>query len=188
MSWFPANSIYVPNFITHVALYSLSSHKWGWEEDMIRARTISDGVAELLTRRLLRLPKSVLSALRVISIFGSEVSMQVLTHVRDVCENSDIIAQLDKAIKEGLIQKTADTCGFVHDMIQQSVCDSMKSDERTSMLKEISGTLFDRTAENRSDAMVFILVDLINRLGPGGASTADRMHYANLNLIAGEKV
>jgi len=170
--------------------YSLSSRKWQWDEDLIQARTVSDGVAEILTRRLLRLPESVLTALRVLSIFGSEVPMQVLSHVRDVCGIPDIIAELERPTKEGLIQRTTggDAVGFVHDMIHHAVDIGINPEARTSMLKEISETLLVRTSEDRADAISFILVDLINRVGPSGAlSPVDRICYANLNLVAGEK-
>lgn len=164
--------------------------KWEWDEGLIRARTVSDNVAELLTRRLLRLPVRVLKALRVMSIFGSKVPIQVLTHICDVCGCSDIIAELDQAVNEGLIKKTADTLNFafVHDMIQQSVCMGIKPDESVSMLKEISQTLHARTSDGRTDDILFILVDLINRVGPEGACKTERFGYANLNLTAGEKV
>ena len=169
--------------------YSLTSRKWEWDEEMIEARTISDGVSELLTRRLLRLPRIVLSALRVVSIIGSHVSLEVLAHINAVCGISDITKVLDKAIGEGLIKKTEDSCSFVHDMIQHSVESGIAPEERAHMLTEISETLIAKTSEYRSDAVLFIIADLINRLGPEGASTdVDRMSHANLNLIAGEKV
>ena len=178
----------IASLVTTLSCVSLSAKKWEWDEEVIESRTISDNVAELLTRRLLRLPGSVLSALRVISIFGSVVSLQVLAYVRDVCGNSDIIAELDRAVREGLVKRTSDTCSFVHDMIQQSVSASIQPVERISMLREVSEALLTRTAENRADSVLFILVDLINRLGPETACPSDHQKYANLNLIAGEKV
>lgn len=77
--------------------FSLSSRKWEWDEDVIAARTISDGVAELLTRRLLRLPEKALQVLRVLSIFGTSVEMEVLSHISDFCgTDRNIIDELCK--------------------------------------------------------------------------------------------
>ncbi len=116
--------------------------------------------------------------------------MQVLSYVRDVRGLSDIIAELDRPAKEGLVEINSETCSFVHDMIQHSVQLGTEPKERTSCVKEIAETLLARTTGNsRTDAILFILVDLINRVGPPeGASTVDRMRYAGLNLLAGEKV
>jgi len=56
------------------------------------------------------------------SCFGSEVGINVLVHVNNVCGNTDIIAGLDWAVKELLIKKKADrTFSFVHDLIQSTV-------------------------------------------------------------------
>ena len=167
---------------------SLSSRKWEWDEDAIQRRTISYGVAELLTRRLFRLPESVLTALQVVSIFGSEAPMQVLTHVRDVCGIPDIIAELDRPAREGLITMTAESCSFVHDMIQQACSTAIGPEEKIRMIKEIAETLLVRTTDDRADSMLFILVDLLNRAGPNGVSRVERMRHASLNLLAGEKV
>lgn len=50
---------------------------------MIETREVSDDVAELLSRRLLRLPESERRALEVMSVFGSQVPLTVLNLVRD---------------------------------------------------------------------------------------------------------
>lgn len=55
------------------------------------------------------------------------------------------------------------------------------------MMIEISDLLFLRTSEKRSDAILFILADLINKIGPEGQGQNNCVKYANLNLIAGEK-
>ena len=64
----------------------------------------------------------------------------------------------------------------------------IKSEEKMDMLKEISETLLARTSDDRSDGMLFTLMDLINRVGPEGATAMNRLRFANLNLCAGEKV
>ena len=57
------------------------------------------------------------------------------------------------------------------------------------MLKEIGDTLIASTEEERrDDAVLFVIVDLINRVGPGNTSDReDRALYASFNLSAGEK-
>jgi predicted ATPase len=101
--------------------------------------------------------------------------------------NEDIIAQLEEPAKEGLIKMTEDTCSFVHDMIQQTVLQSINADEETRTLMELLGTLLARTEADREDSILFIAVDLINRVNPEGVPTDDRIRFANLLLIAGEK-
>jgi len=56
------------------------------------------------------------------------------------------------------------------------------------MLKELANALIFRTSEGRTDATLFIIVDLINRVGPSYIHSAlHRKRYAELNLAAGKK-
>lgn len=167
---------------------SLSSKQWEWDEEVIQQRSVSYDVAELLTRRMLRLPTSSMKSLQIISIFGSEVTLQVLDIIRDVCGITDITTELDHPASEGLIKIDEEACRFVHDLIEHSVRVGIKPDDKQSMLKEVSEKLLLKTSDDRHDDILFIIVGLVNSMDVGGASVVDRLNYANLNLRAGEKV
>mmetsp|Transcript_45488 Transcript_45488/g.95504 ORF Transcript_45488/g.95504 Transcript_45488/m.95504 type:complete len:1040 (-) Transcript_45488:73-3192(-) len=178
------NSLATENLLT----YSLSKHKWQYDEDIIKMKTVSTGVADLLTKRLERVQKNVLDAVRVISCFGSAVSLEILRSVNGVYGNSDIIASLNSAVDELLIKKFKESYSFVHDAIQYAVYQGMEPEERVGMLKELADTLIARTSEGRTNAILFIIVDLINKVGPSiNLDADDRKRYAELNLAAGEK-
>lgn len=189
------NPLFIKEFLTSLAAenllsYSLSRHKWQWDEELIQVRTVSDNVAKLLTRKLLRLSEHVLSSLSILSCFGSEVLESVLINVRDVCSNPDVITGLECAAAEGLVEKTKGSYRFSHDMIQKAVDDYIEPNGRQKMLLELAETLLKRTGEDRDDAVLFIIVDFVNRVGPNPnfVSSADkRARYAALNLRAGEK-
>ena len=188
------NPLYVKEFLISLATenllrYSLSKHKWIFDEDLIQLKTVSEGVADLLTRRLQRLPDGVLSGLQVMSCFGSDISLEILFLVRNICGNSDITAGLDCATKELLIKKKLDgSYSFVHDMIQQTLYQGIEYEEKLRMLKEIADTLIAVTIKGMSDTVLFIIVDLINRVGPKNTPGGeDRALYAHFNLSAGEK-
>lgn len=142
----------------------------------------------MLTRRFLRLPPENVKALQVVSIFGSQASMQVLAHLSNVYGIMDVMSALDLAERECLVTISADVCAFVHDMIHHSVQASIKSEEKQIILNEVSQALLARTSDVRTDGELYIVVDLMNRIGPEGRMDADRIQCANLNLLAGEKV
>lgn len=179
------NSLATENLLT----YSLSKHKWQFDEDLIQLKTISKGVADLLARRLQRLPEGILSGLQVMSCFGHELPSDVLVHVRDVCNNSDITAGLEYATKELLMKKNSNgSYNFAHHVIQHTVHQGIDPQDRVQMLKEIADTLISRTTEARRDDVLFIIVDLINRVGAENTrDEEDRVMYAKFNLAAGEK-
>jgi predicted ATPase len=64
------NPLHAKEFLNSLATenllpYSLYKHMWHFDEELIQLKTVSDGVADLLTLRLQRLPGAVLSGLQV---------------------------------------------------------------------------------------------------------------------------
>ncbi|KAL3804648.1 hypothetical protein HJC23_008463 [Cyclotella cryptica] len=178
------NDLCAENLLT----YSLSSRKWEWDEDTIQEKNVSNSVAELLTRQLLRLPDAVLRGLRVMSCFGAKVHQRVLSYVKDACGNSDIIIELDCALSEGLIEHSKDIFKFRHDMIYEAVVRGIDRNDQINMIGELIKTLLTRTFGEEIDNILFVIVDLINRLGSAMTpNSVDHLQCARLNLSAGEK-
>jgi len=187
------NPFFVKEFLTdltveNLLIYSFSQRTWEWNEDAIESRTISDGVAEILIRKLMRLPKQQLSVLTMLSCFGSEVSLEVLNLLKDSCENLDIMQSLDFVAQAGLVKRTDHQYCFVHDMILNAARETVDETERMIMMKRLLQALVVRTSDNCDDAILFIIVDLIFRIGPSRIHDAEtRLLYANLNLKAATK-
>jgi ATP-dependent RNA helicase DDX31/DBP7 len=186
--------LFVKEFLNSLATenllrYSLSQHKWIFDEEVIMLKTVSDGVVDLLTKRLRRLSRGVLSALIIMSCLGSEVSSEVLQLVKSTPYNSNIFAALDVATSEFLLKKDdSGSYSFVHDMIHQAVYQGVNPKGRSEMMKKLADSLIASTTNERSDAILFIIVDLIKRVGPDIViSVKDRVRYAELHLHAGEK-
>ncbi|KAL7550550.1 hypothetical protein ACHAWF_013773, partial [Thalassiosira exigua] len=182
------NSLFSENLLT----YSFSRCEWQFDEEVIELRTVSDGVADILARRLQRLPQDVLSGLRVMSCFGSEVNAEVLIHVKNICGVSDIMGALDCATKESLLikkQKPDDVSySFVHDMIRDTVYHGIEKDARLQILKEVADALIAKTSEDRSDSILYTVVDFINRAGRAFTQDSEKRDLSSkFNLLAGEK-
>ncbi len=178
------NSLAAENLLT----FSLPRQAWKWDEELIQIKTVSDNVAKLLTRKLLRLSELVLSSLRIMSCFGAEVQDKVLIHVRDACGNPDIIMGLEYAATESLVEKTKRSFRFSHDMIQQTVYNSIELNARQNMLIELAEILLKKSAGGKDDAVLFIIAQFVNRVGPSFITSAEkRARYAGINLQAGER-
>ena len=174
--------------IENLLVFSFSQNMWEWDEELIESRTISDGVAEILIKKLLRLPKEQQTGLMMMSCFGSEVSLEVLALVKDSCGNSDLIESLDSSTKAGFLKRTDEKYSFVHDMCVQAAREIGTEFERMAMQKELIMNLVAKTSGCRDDAVLFIIVDLISRVGPDRIhDAATRLLYAELNLIAATK-
>ena len=191
------NPFFVREFLNNLATenllkYSLSRHTWDWDENVIEMKAVSNGVADLLTSRLERLPAGVLSVLQVMSCFSGKVSLEIFLHVGDVCDSSNVTTALECARKELLVKKSnrgeQSFYTFAHDMVQNTVFGGIGEEGRLRLLKEIADTLIVKTSEERKDSILFIIVGLINRVDPRHMpSSEDRVRYAKLNLLAGKK-
>lgn len=195
------NPFFVKEFLNDLAIenllvYSFSQRRWEWNEELIESRTIADGVAEILIRKLMRLPKDQLLGLMMLSCFGSEVSFEVLDLVKSWVthayegkshENLDIMQSLDAVAQAGLVKHTDEKYFFVHDMILNAAR-SIDENERMIMMKGLLHTLVSRTSGHCDDSILFIIVDLISRIGQNKIHDAEsRLLYANLNLTAATK-
>ena len=185
------NPFFVKEFLNdltveNLLVYSFSERSWEWDEELIESRTISDGVAEMLTRKLLRLPKDQLLGLVMLSCFGSDVSFEVLALVKSFCGNSDIMNTLDSIAKARFVERTDEKYRFVHDMILNAAQEALDENERINIMEELLQALLPHGYSD--DTVLYIVVDLIARVG------ADRVHdsetrllYAQLNLTAAKK-
>ena len=185
------NPFYVKEFLNdltveNLLVYSLSERSWEWDEEVIESRTISDGVAEILTRRLLRLPKDQLLGLVMLSCFGSDVSFEVLALVKSFQGNSDVMDTLDSIVRAKFVERTDERYRFVHDMILNAAQEALDDNDRLDIMEELLQALLPHGYND--DSVLYIVVDLIARVG------ADRVHdsetrllYAQLNLAAAKK-
>eukprot|EP00984_Skeletonema_dohrnii_P003488 scaffold1177_cov117-Skeletonema_dohrnii-CCMP3373.AAC.4 len=185
------NPFYIKEFLNdltveNLLVYSFSEKTWEWDEELIESRTISDGVAEILTRKLLRLSEDQLSGIVMLSCFGSKVSLEVLALVRSSGGNLDIMNTLDYLAKARFVERSDEKYRFVHDMILHAAQGAVDENERMIIMEELLQALLPHGYSD--DTILFIVVDLISRVG------ADRVHdsetrllYAQLNLTAAKK-
>ena len=162
---------------------------WEWDVDAIDLKGISSNVAELLSSKLSTLPLDFLKSLQVLSCFGSHVDVEVLEAVKcyDGSPGTSLMPSLLSAQNEGLIEKAGPTYTFTHDVIQQAAYSLIPESERMQFLQKLVSCLIPLCMEaGRSDNLLFVTVDLIDRIG-SDAISGDPKLYAQLNLEAGEK-
>ena len=185
------NPFFVKEFLNdltveNLLVYSFSERSWDWDEELIESRTISDGVAEMLTRKLLRLPRDELLGLVMLSCFGSDVSFEVLALVKSSCGNSNIMNTLDSIAKARFVERTDEKYRFVHDMILNAAQEALDENERTNIMEELLQALLPHGYSD--DTILYIVVDLIARVGADRVRDSEtRILYAQLNLLAAKK-
>ena len=187
--------LHVIEFIQALTMDSLLTHSftrgWEWDADSIDICPITDSVAELFAYKLQRLPKDILLGLQIISCFGSQIDQKVLKFVADYDgeDSVDIAAAIQVALSEGLIEQAAHLVSFSHDMIQKATIDSIPGDDLVLLLRKLTSALINNaSASDELDSMLFVAVDLINRIGSDAThDPKERSLFAKLNDRAAMK-
>jgi predicted ATPase len=187
--------LFVIEFVRALTTDNLLTHNftrgWEWDANFIEIFPITESVAELFALKLRRLPKDILLGLQIISIFGTQVEQQIVNLVLNYDgENSvDIPLAINVAQSEGLIERAASIISFTHDLIQKATIDSICDDDLVPLLRKlISALVKEASATNSLDSLMFVVVDLINRIGNAATNCPhERERFAELNLRAGTK-
>jgi len=168
----------------------------------IEAASITENVAELLARKLDRLPGFTRLALSLAAAIGNDFELNALAIV---CERSavDVAAALEHAVRDGLIAPTSKLASldperldaplvyhryvFLHDRIQQAAYATIPAEGRAGLHLAIGRILLLGTADADLDARIF---DIVHHLNHGIAvidEPGERLRLATLNLRAGTR-
>ncbi|KAL7539509.1 hypothetical protein ACHAXR_009352 [Thalassiosira sp. AJA248-18] len=179
--------------------YSLVKKRWVWDVSKVKATSIDDSVANLMTRKLMRLPEDTQKALKLASCFGLRVGESSLRILLAYEEFRDIFSHLNNAQQEGILEWDGQCYRFAHDMIQQAAYELMTPEERGKQHFSIGIQLVTHlNLSSSTDSCIFNPVsftaaDQIN-IAKSSAFAEDplgeqSMHieFASLNLRAGER-
>ncbi|KAL7518412.1 hypothetical protein ACHAWX_003243, partial [Stephanocyclus meneghinianus] len=169
-------------------------HGWEWNADAIRCRPIAKGFAELLSRKLERLPLNVSKCLQTLSCFASRIDLQVVDALKDYdpSENTDVDLAIDVAKREFLGDISESTFAFSHELIQKAAFDLIPMVDRIPLLLGLVACLITKCSSDTSDTDVFLFatVDLMNRIDSNFVfnSPQDSQLFAEYNLMAGKRL
>ena len=188
----PSTSKSLFKALTADSLLTLSfTRGWEWDADSIDILLITDSVAELYTFKLRRLPRDTLLGLQILSCFGSQIDQHVLRYVvnYDGEHSVDINTAIHVALSNGLVERAAHFVRFTHDMIQKATTDSICKDDLVPLLRKLIASLFNNAyVADKLDSVLFVVVDLINRIGSDAMSNPNEYAiFARMNLRAGLK-
>ena len=105
------NSFFIVQFLKSIIEnrwleFSVRHGRWVWNNEVIDMKLISDGVTELLAARFNQLPLSLAQAIKIVSLFGSQIDRSTVD-LLDLClqVTFNIQESLSLAIKEGFIER-----------------------------------------------------------------------------------
>ena len=169
-----------------VIAFDRDSIQWRWRAESVRASSITDNVAELVSARLGRLPGTALEKIKVMACLGDVVDEAALvaavgTHV------GTIRAELSDAKQAGLILRDGERYSFVHDRVREAAYALIPEAERDALHLRIGWRLLDHTPFEALPVVIFELVGQLNRGATLIEGETERQKLAELDLIAGRK-
>jgi len=166
--------------------YSLEHRRWRWDIDVIDMQMISDGVAELLSTRFNLLPLPLMQTAMVASCFGSQIDDSIIDLLNEdrALLPFDMQGALRMAIKEGIMEKAGPIYQFTHDLIQQTIYESILSSDQKQLHKSI-GMILLKSAAYHKQAHYLLAVKHINKYSKHAILSQDeRSQYAEINVTA----
>jgi PAS domain S-box-containing protein len=159
---------------------------WQLDLDGIRAKAITDNVADLLTGRLKRLSGKTLDVIKQLACIGSHATIGTISAVLG-CSETETRSSLSGAVAAGLLSQSAGAYAFTHDRVHEAAYALVPQDEHAEMHLRIGQLLASRTPPEELDERIFEIVNQINRGAILIQSSQEREQAAELNLIAGKR-
>ncbi len=116
---------------------------WRWDLARIRARSITDNVAELVVGKLRRLPPSTQEALKQLACLGDAADIGTLMMVLDR-PDAETQAVLWEALRAGLIVRAGGAYRFLHDRVREAAYSLLTREERPAAHLRIGHLLLSR--------------------------------------------
>ncbi|MFT3925386.1 MAG: AAA family ATPase [Myxococcales bacterium] len=206
------NPFYIDQFLRalyeHKLLRFSAEHgRWTWDLREVEDLGITASLAELMAKKLQRLPPATQSALQLAACVGNQFDLQLIAAAADT-SSEDMRARLAPAIRERLIVALEDRYPsglvdvsapvtqqgvnyhyrFRHDRLQQIA--APLEHERAPLHLRVGRVMRDRRSPADSDPDVDAVFDIVDHLNRGVALIDDpreQLSLAELNLQAGQR-
>lgn len=174
---------------------------WTYRIGAVSAAPLTDNVIDLMTRKMLRLPRVAQRALTLAACIGNRFELQTLAIVSEQSTQAASEA-LEQAISEGLIvpeqhdftgtgihgeEDQAIAYAFLHDRVQQAAYALIPGNRKQNVHLAVARLLRSEATAETLDEKLF---DIVHHLNLGRAlltEPSQRLDVAKLNLSAGRK-
>jgi predicted ATPase/signal transduction histidine kinase len=185
------NPFFAIQFITALAdegllAFDSSSSMWAWDIERIRAKGITDNVADLMAARLNRLPAATYEALGQLACMGNIAQVRALAALRATSDD-EVHATLRNAAQAGLIRRVNGAYVFTHDRVHEACYAAIPDDARVVEHLRIGRVLLSLTSAADVEENIFEIVNQLDRGAAAVDDLAERDLVAELNLRAGKR-
>jgi predicted ATPase/signal transduction histidine kinase len=159
---------------------------WHWDIERIRAKGITDNVADLMAAKLGRLQPATREALGQLACLGNLSRIGTLARVRGSSEE-EVHAVLREALQGGLVLRTSQSLAFAHDRVHEAAYALVPPQDLAATHLRIARTLSTATSPVDNDERIFEVVNQFARGLSAVESDTERASVAALYLAAGRR-
>src|SRR5262249_41949708 len=186
-----SNPFFAIQFISSLAEEGLltfdhGNGRWSWDLNRIHAKGYTDNVVDLMVGKLNRLPVGTQTALQQLACMCNSAEFDLLATVYQDSKQ-DIHADLQEAVRTGLVLHSEHGYRFLHDRVQEAAYSLIPEGARGAAHLRIGRLLASRTAPAEIEEKIFEIVNQLNRGSRLITSAEERVRVAELNLIAGRR-
>jgi predicted ATPase/signal transduction histidine kinase len=183
------NPFFVRQFIStlveeKLVIYDSSLGEWSWDIDRIRAKGITENVAQLMATKVSRLSRQTREAISQLACLGNVADSVVLSSVYGG-SLADLKAAISPAVQQGLVLSHAGTYAFPHDRIQEAAYGLIAGPDRPAVHRRIGRVLLAETPSAKLDERIFEVVNQFDRGAPLIDTLEERLEVCELHLRAG---
>jgi PAS domain S-box-containing protein len=160
--------------------------RWTWDLSRIRAKNYTDNVVDLLVGKLNRLPAATQDAVKRLACLGNSADFPMLKMIYQD-SNEELERQLWEAVQAGLVLRSEDSYGFLHDRVQEAAYSLIPPQFRAETHLRIGRLLAERIPSHEREERIFEIVNQFNRATHLITSNVERRRVAELNLIAARR-
>ncbi|HTI00297.1 MAG TPA: AAA family ATPase [Acidisoma sp.] len=162
--------------------FDWSYRRWEWDlADVVRLPS-TDNVADLMLRRLDRLPREGRDILRILACIGPRCDEGLLAAVLDI--GLDRVRQGAQPLKEaGLLSREPDVYAFAHDRVLEAAYALSGGSERAHLHRRIAMIMIDLWSD-ASQEMAFVIASQIERAAIDDIGAPQRIAFVTALLTA----
>ncbi len=167
---------------------SKSGKGTGWEFNInnIQQAKITDNVADLITKKIKRIPGDLLSVLKIASCLNIEFDLEMLSLICKM-PSYRVFNLMKNAINEGLIIKFENSFLFAHDRVREAVYGLIFRDELVSLHYRIGKYLVSNIDFNQQEDRIFEIVHQFNLGAELITGEKEKLNHARMNITAGKR-
>jgi predicted ATPase/signal transduction histidine kinase len=160
---------------------------WQWDIDRIRAKGITDNVADLMAAKLSRLRPETRDVLGQLACIGNVADVRTAALLRGRSEH-EVQSTLREAVDAGLVLSLHRSVVFIHDRVHEAAYALMAPADRAAAHLQIGRVLSSSlTPAREAEDCIFEIVNQFARGLPAIDSAAEREFVAELHLAAGKR-